>query len=120
MKKRILLLCLLMLAGSAMMACSQEAPPATTETEAPEAATQAELVLTLDELSTYDGKDGRPAYIAVDGVIYDVSPVPQWKNGEHNGNKAGIDATDIIKNGSPHGVKVLDKLQKIGTLKTSE
>jgi predicted heme/steroid binding protein len=45
--------------------------------------------LTLEELAEYNGKDDNPAYIAVDGVIYDVSRNANWKSGEHNGYSAG-------------------------------
>ena len=34
-----------------------------------------EKIFTLDELKNYDGKEGRKAYIAVDGVVYDVTNV---------------------------------------------
>ena len=74
------------------------------------------LELTLDQLKQYDGKNGNPAYVAVDGVIYDVTNVPQWKNGEHNGYSAGNDLTDIIKNKSPHGVKQLKGIPVVGKL----
>ena len=86
-------------------------PSAATETAA------AKLELTVDELSQYNGKDGNPAYIAVDGVIYDVTDVPQWKDGEHNGFSAGNDLTEEIKNVSPHGVSKLQGLPVVGTLK---
>lgn len=79
------------------------------------AVTQVEL--TLDELAQYNGKDGNPPYIAVDGVIYDVTNVPQWRNGEHNGFSAGNDLTEQIKNISPHGVSKLKGLPVVGTLK---
>jgi predicted heme/steroid binding protein len=73
--------------------------------------------LTLAQLSKFDGKEGRKAYIAVDGTIYDVTKNNQWRNGEHiptQGRlKAGIDATEVIKN-SPHGTKVLKKLPTVG------
>ena len=88
------------------------APVATT---ADTAGTQMEL--TVDELAQYNGKDGNPAYIAVDGVIYDVSDVPQWKDGEHNGFSAGNDLTEEIKTVSPHGVSKLKGLPVVGTLK---
>ncbi|NLG57268.1 MAG: cytochrome B5, partial [Clostridiales bacterium] len=29
--------------------------------------------MTLEELKAFDGKEGRRAYIAVDGIIYDVT-----------------------------------------------
>lgn len=79
---------------------------------------EGELELTVEELATYDGKDGQPAYVAVDGVIYDVTNVPAWANGEHkNGLTAGKDLTKEIKEDSPHGVGVLDDLPVVGTLR---
>lgn len=99
---------------------------ATTATEAPAAAqtasgaaaepTAALLQLTLEELKQYDGQNGNPAYIAVDGVIYDVTNVPEWKGGKHNGYTAGQDLTDIIKNKSPHGLAKLQGVPVVGEL----
>jgi predicted heme/steroid binding protein len=74
------------------------------------------LELTLAELAKYNGKDGNPAYVAVDGVIYDVSGYAKWKNGDHNGYTAGNDLTDIIKNKSPHGVAKLKGVPVVGKL----
>lgn len=74
------------------------------------------LELTLDELSKYNGKDGNPAYIAVDGVIYDVTESKMWKDGEHNGYTAGKDLTEEIKKVSPHGTSVLKKMKKVGKI----
>ncbi len=74
------------------------------------------LRLTLDELAYYDGREGRPAYIAVQGNIYDVSESPQWPNGNHNGYQAGQDLTDFILNVSPHGLSTLDNVPLIGVL----
>ena len=81
-----------------------------------DAAANGTLELTLDQLKQYDGKNGNPAYVAVDGIIYDVTNVKAWKNGEHNGYSAGNDFTDIIKNKSPHGVKNLEGLPIVGKL----
>ena len=74
------------------------------------------LELTLDQLKQFDGKNGNPAYVAVDGILYDVSNVGPWKNGDHNGYSAGNDLTDIIKNKSPHGVKNFEGLPIVGKL----
>ena len=76
-----------------------------------------ELQLTLEELSQYTGQNGKPAYIAVDGVIYDVTNVPQWKNGGHNGFSAGKDLTKEIKTVSPHGISKLNGVPALGKLK---
>jgi predicted heme/steroid binding protein len=87
-----------------------------TDSASSDAAAEGMLELTLDQLKQYDGSNGNPAYVAVDGVIYDVTNVGAWKNGMHNGYTAGNDLTDIIKNKSPHGVKNLEGLPVVGKL----
>ena len=73
--------------------------------------------MTLKELSKYTGQNGQPAYVAVSGVIYDVTNAKEWQNGMHkNGVKAGVDLTKMIGE-SPHGTSVLSKLPIIGKLK---
>ncbi len=71
------------------------------------------LSLTLEELALYDGKDGNMAYIAVNGVIYDVTD--EWNNGSHNGQNAGNDMTNVISN-APHGESILDDLEVVGSI----
>ncbi|PYZ94810.1 cytochrome b5 [Salipaludibacillus keqinensis] len=48
---------------------------------------------TIEELATYDGKNGRPAYVAVDGVVYDVTNNRAWAAATHFGLTAGKDYT---------------------------
>jgi len=78
------------------------------------------LELTLEELKQYNGQDGQPAYVAVDGLIYDLTDVPAWPDGMHKGNMAGNDLTDVIKNKSPHGLKVLGDKPVVGKLVESK
>lgn len=73
-------------------------------------------VFTNDELAKYNGQNGEKAYVAYKGVVYDVTDISQWKNGSHNGQKAGTDLTDQIAL-SPHGDKVFKDLPVIGSLK---
>lgn len=75
------------------------------------------LKLTITELAEFDGKDGNKAYIAVDGIIYDVTDNPNWGNGLHNGFEAGKDLTKEIKEASPHGVSKLKDVIKVGEIK---
>ena len=70
---------------------------------------------TLDELAQYDGKNGNDAYVAVDGIVYDVTNAAKWQNGNHYGVQAGTDCTTAISR-SPHGSSVLDGLLIVGTL----
>ena len=73
------------------------------------------IKLTLTELEMYDGQDGNNAYVAVNGVIYDVTGISAWTGGSHNGNMAGQDLTNVIMN-APHGESVLDDLDVVGEL----
>jgi len=73
-------------------------------------------VFTLEELAAFDGKDGKPAYIAVDGIVYDVSKASGWKKGKHKGYSAGKDVTAEINKKSPHGTKVMKKNPVVGKL----
>ncbi len=98
---------------------TQAPAPAVTEAPAPAvtaAAASAQLELTVEELAAYNGQGGKPAYVAISGVIYDVSNVGAWKNGKHNGYEAGKDLTDVIAK-APHGESVLKDLKVVGKLK---
>jgi len=69
-----------------------------------------------ETLSKHDGKEGRKAYVAVEGKVYDVTGNRLWKNGMHmNRHQAGNDLTESIT-ASPHGKDVLAKIQETGTL----
>lgn len=71
----------------------------------------------IEELSKYNGQNGNPAYISVDGIVYDVTNAKDWKNGKHkDGVTAGKDLSEII-NQSPHGKEVLKDLPVVGNLK---
>lgn len=95
------------------------APEETTEETTEDADTQTTeegQVFTLEDLSEYDGQDGNPAYVAVDGVVYDVTDNEAWEGGEHAGELiAGGDYTEEILE-SPHGESVLEDLPIVGTL----
>jgi predicted heme/steroid binding protein len=74
------------------------------------------LKLTVAELAQYDGKDGRPAYIAYNGIIYDVSAIGAWGGGNHyGGNTAGMDLSGELEYAS-HGEEKLDKAVIVGEL----
>jgi|SRR5208283_1592708 len=69
-----------------------------------------------DELSQFDGKEGRPGYIAYNGIIYDVTSSKLWRGGRHlRKHHAGADLTDILKT-APHGEEKALKMPVIGKL----
>ena len=69
------------------------------------------------ELAQYNGTKNMPRYLAVSGVVYDMTNVPAWRSGGHQGGKAGTDITQRIS-GAPHGLNVLTKLPVVGFLIT--
>jgi len=72
--------------------------------------------LTLEELHSFDGKDGRPAYIAFGGRIYDVTNSKLWRHGSHaRKHLAGHDLTDALKT-APHGEEKLLSMPEVGKL----
>ena len=71
---------------------------------------------TLEELAEFDGSGGKPAYVAVNGIVYDVSVNGAWGGGTHFGLYAGRDLTAQF-GGCHNGGTALEKLPKVGVLK---
>ena len=83
---------------------------------------QEEINLEIDKtkLTENDGKEGKPAFVAYDGKIYDVTESRLWKKGLHmNRHQAGQDLTEAI-GVAPHGSEVLTRFKEIGILKTEQ
>lgn len=59
--------------------------------------------ITPEQLAHFDGQEGRPAHIAYQGSIYDVTSSRLWKNGSHMmKHAAGNDLTSLLST-APHG-----------------
>ena len=64
-----------------------------------------ERMFTQLELRQYDG-DLAPAYVAFNGVVYDLSNCPHWRNGLHQSfHFPGQDLSAEIE-AAPHGAEV--------------
>lgn len=71
----------------------------------------------LEELREFDGKEGKPAYVAHNGKVYDVSDSKRWKGGLHmNRHHAGNNLTTDIQ-AAPHDPDILERYPRIGMLK---
>ena len=71
---------------------------------------------TIKELEEYTGKNGKPAYVAYQGKVYDLSQSSLWIGGEHMGmHQAGKDITEELEL-APHGEEILDRVKQIGVL----
>ena len=76
--------------------------------------------MTRDELLQNDGRDGRKAYVAVNGTVYDFTESQMWQNGDHQGvHQAGCDLTEELK-GAPHVRAVIERFPVVGKLEEKE
>lgn len=69
-------------------------------------------VFTAETLKQYNGLNGQPAYVAVSGVVYDVSTL--FVNGEHYGCSAGQDVTEEFSSERHHRGNVLNGYEVVG------
>lgn len=74
--------------------------------------------ITPEELAYFDGREGKPAYIAYSGKIYDVTASRLWKDGSHaRKHLAGSDLTAALKT-APHGEEKVFAMRLAGEIKT--
>jgi predicted heme/steroid binding protein len=71
---------------------------------------------TLSELAQYNGSMGKSAYVAVNGIVYDVSNEATWGGAGHFGLTSGKDLSSQFQ-GCHGSDSVLAKLPKVGILK---
>jgi len=71
-----------------------------------------------ETIKQFNGQDGQPCYVAVNGTVYEIKDNNYWKTGEHtpSGGRGycGADMSNVISQ-SPHGESVLGGLPKVGT-----
>jgi len=76
------------------------------------------LVVTLAELKTYNGMDGKKSYVAVEGKVYDFSRLNRWPSGSHQRGMhlAGNELTSELLKDSPHGIRKISGVDAIAIL----
>jgi predicted heme/steroid binding protein len=76
--------------------------------------------LSESELSQFDGREGKPAYFAYNGRVFDASASRLWKNGLHMGkHPAGLDLSSALGQ-APHGDEKVLGMPVVGSLMQSE
>jgi predicted heme/steroid binding protein/uncharacterized membrane protein len=73
-------------------------------------------VFSREELKAFDGRDGRPVYVAYDGKVYDVSASKLWKTGSHMRRHASGQDLSADLAAAPHRVEVFDRVPQVGAL----
>lgn len=76
-----------------------------------------DMVYDATSLAEFNGLDGNRAYIAIEGIVYDVTDNLMWSAGLHQGRyQAGQDLTEEMKK-APHGLTKLKTVEVVGTYK---
>lgn len=70
---------------------------------------------TKTQLVQYNGKIKPQKYVAIDGIVYDVTQVDALAGANHHGQVAGNDLSEVILK-APHKKTVLSKLPVVGKL----
>jgi len=73
-------------------------------------------IYSKNQLALRNGQDKPEIWVALHGIIYDVTSSRLWKNGKHYEHWAGQDLTKELED-APHTEKVFDKFKVIGKLK---
>ena len=72
---------------------------------------------TAEELTSFNGKEGKPVHIAFQGKVFDVTKSPLWAKGIHmNRHPSGKDLAGEIS-AAPHGTEVFERYPQVGVLK---
>lgn len=69
---------------------------------------------TVEELSQYDGVNGRPAYVGVNGNVYDLTNNSHWSGGSHYGLFAGQNHSEDFMICHAGMSQILDQLPLVG------
>ena len=78
------------------------------------------LILTKEELANFNGENGNPAYISIDGIIYDVSNVELFKQSPYNNLKFGTDVTEAFYELNDGDESILRDIPMVGLLAEPE
>ncbi|HWT77048.1 MAG TPA: cytochrome b5 domain-containing protein [Mobilitalea sp.] len=73
-------------------------------------------VISPEELADNDGSNGKPAYVAVNGNVYDVTDAIRWAGGTHFGLYSGRDLSNEFMACHNGMSDILKMLPQIGTI----
>lgn len=77
---------------------------------------QNQQTFTREQLAQFNGKNGKPAYVAVNGIVYDVTNNAAWSAASHFGLMAGNDLTQEFASCHAAEQWILNTLTPVGRL----
>jgi predicted heme/steroid binding protein len=72
-------------------------------------------VYNKSQLALRNGQDKPQIWVALKGIIYDVTESRLWRNGKHYEHWAGQDLTEELAD-APHTETVFEKFKVVGRL----
>jgi predicted heme/steroid binding protein/uncharacterized membrane protein len=73
-------------------------------------------IFSKSELREFNGKNGKPIYVAYEKKVYNLTTSSKWRGGNHMGShSAGEDLTKYLIN-APHNANLLKNFPIVGTL----
>ncbi|UBM58828.1 cytochrome b5 [Marinilongibacter aquaticus] len=75
-------------------------------------------IIKRNQLALRNGQDKPEIWVALNGIVFDVSASRLWRNGKHYEHWAGQDLTDELGD-APHTEKVFEKFKAIGVLEST-
>ena len=73
-----------------------------------------------ESLAEFNGKNGKPLYIAYQGKVFDVSKSILWEGGLHMNSHYAAHELSAEFNEAPHGEEVFERYPQVGILKQSK
>ncbi|MBP1931101.1 cytochrome b5 domain-containing protein [Ammoniphilus resinae] len=95
---------------------SQPAPPSHMNQTTPQTVPQNLPTITREQLANATGRNGNPAYVAVGGIVYDVTNNKAWSAASHFGLPAGKDLTAEFASCHAGQQWILSTLKPVGRL----
>ena len=81
--------------------------------------TKTDKNFTKETIKDYNGKNGNPGYVAIDGVVYDISDKKLLRGSLRRELRPGVDATRFVKR-DPRVMAVIKELPVVGTYNNIE
>ncbi|MFT9846751.1 cytochrome b5 domain-containing protein [Aneurinibacillus sp. REN35] len=88
----------------------------TTNSSTPSPSVENVPSISRSQLAAYNGRNGQPAYVAVNGIVYDVTNNKAWSAASHFGLSAGKDLTKEFASCHAGQQWILRTLKPVGRL----